>query len=71
MSDNKMSQENKTFMQPEGHHVIIKDLFEQFLNSIGTDDHPDHIMVTKESHALRSLSILINHKENIKCVINP
>jgi hypothetical protein len=58
-SNNKQGQESEAFIQPGGHHVIIKDLFEQFLNSIGTDDHPDSIMVAKESHALRSLSILV------------
>jgi hypothetical protein len=50
-SNNEMRQENKAFVQPGGHHVIVKDPFEQFLNSIGTDDHPDHITVMKESHA--------------------
>jgi hypothetical protein len=70
-SDNEKGQQNEAFVQPGERHVIAKDPFEQFLNLIGTDDHPDRITVAKESHALRSLSILIDHKENIECVVDP
>jgi hypothetical protein len=70
-SDKENGQQNKAFVQLGGRHVIVKDPFEQFLNSIGTDDHPDCITVVKESHALRSCSILIDHKENVECVVDP
>jgi len=51
--------------------IIIPDPYEMYLNSLEPGTQPDVLTVAKESHALRSLMMLIDNQTHVESIINP
>jgi len=51
--------------------IIIPDPYKTYLNSLGPGITPDVLTVAKESHALRSLTMLVDNQTHIESIINP
>ena len=51
--------------------IIIPDPYEMYFNSLEPSTQPDVLTVAKESHALRSLMMLIDNQTHVESIINP
>ena len=53
--------------------IIIPDVYEQYLNNLAPSESPDPsiIVVAKDSHALRSIHMFVNHQEKVECIVDP
>jgi len=51
--------------------IIIPDPYETYLNSLGPGITPDVLTVAKESHVLRSLTMLVDNQTHIESIIDP
>jgi hypothetical protein len=56
---------------PASPPIIIPDPYEAYLSSLRSDQTPEVLIIAKESHALRSVSILIDNRENIEATLEP
>ena len=51
--------------------LVIPDIYEQYLNTLRPGERPEVLTVAKDSHALRSIYLLVNNQENIECIVDP
>ena len=51
--------------------IIIPDMYETYLKSLQPGQVPQPLIVAKESSALRSIIPLVDHQQEVKCVIDP
>ncbi|ETW82685.1 hypothetical protein HETIRDRAFT_450471 [Heterobasidion irregulare TC 32-1] len=51
--------------------IIIPDMYETYLKSLQPGQVPQPLIVAKESSALRSIVPLVDHQQEVKCVIDP
>jgi len=51
--------------------IISEDYFESYINSLEADEIPQKFVVAKESHALRSILVQVNHHNFVEGVIDP
>jgi gag-polyprotein putative aspartyl protease len=51
--------------------LIIPDPYEAYLSSLRAGQEPEVLTVAKESHALRSISMLVDNKENVEAILDP
>ncbi|KAF8233777.1 hypothetical protein L208DRAFT_1265040, partial [Tricholoma matsutake] len=51
--------------------IIIPDPYETYLTTLSPGQEPEILIVTKESHALCSMIMMVDNQENIKAVIDP
>ena len=50
---------------------VIPDPYECYLNSLAPGQEPELLTVTKESHALRSIFLLVDNQERIESIVDP
>lgn len=50
---------------------IVADVYETYLNNLQPGEEPKRLTVAKDSHALRSLMMLVDHQEHIEAIIDP
>jgi hypothetical protein len=50
---------------------VSEDFFESYINSLHANEVPQKFIVAKESHALRSLLVQVNHHNFVEGVIDP
>jgi len=57
----------------ESEPIIIPDFYEQYLKSLAPGEQPDPniIIVAKDSHALRSIHMVVNNQEKVECIVDP
>jgi len=60
-------------IKPPPGSLVIQDPYEQYLSSLRPGEHPDHnrLTVAKESHALRSVLMLVDNQESVESIIDP
>ena len=58
---------------PQPQPIILQDPIEQYINNLrpGETEDPDILKVAKESHALRSIDLLIDNQEYIEAILDP
>ena len=59
------------FITPPTGSTIIADPYETYLSTLRPGDDPEILTVARESHALRSIHMLIDNQETIECVVDP
>jgi hypothetical protein len=50
---------------------IIPDIYETYLKNLPQGQQPCELMVTKESHALRSIIMVVDNQEQVETIIDP
>ena len=51
--------------------IIVPDPYETYLNSLAPGEKPEVLTVAKESHALRSISMLVDAQEYVESIADP
>jgi hypothetical protein len=51
--------------------IVIPDPYEMYLKSLPPGQRPEVLTVARESHALRSIPMLMNNKENVDAIVDP
>ncbi|ETW78884.1 hypothetical protein HETIRDRAFT_453439 [Heterobasidion irregulare TC 32-1] len=51
--------------------IIIPDMYETYLKNLQPGQVPQPLIVAKESSALRSIVPLVDHQQEVECVIDP
>jgi hypothetical protein len=51
--------------------TIVPDIYETYLKSLAPGQHAEELTVARESHALRSLMIMVDNQEKIEAIIYP
>ncbi|KAI0069392.1 hypothetical protein K474DRAFT_1610523, partial [Panus rudis PR-1116 ss-1] len=51
--------------------LYVPDPYESFLRCSGPDQPHPRLEVAKPAHALRTISFLVNHRENVECILDP
>jgi len=54
---------------PDG--VVIPDIYETYLHRLEPGQTPEVLTVAKDSHALRSINLLVNNREAVESIIDP
>ena len=50
--------------------IVVEDPYEIYLRNIPQGHTPDMIMVAKESHALRSIEVIVDGREKVECIVD-
>ncbi|KAF8871518.1 hypothetical protein BD779DRAFT_1453911, partial [Infundibulicybe gibba] len=56
---------------PPPDSIVIPDKYDTFITTHGSRGHEDYLKVAKESHALRSLMVLVDNQKYIEAIIDP
>jgi hypothetical protein len=51
--------------------ITVPDLYETYINSLAPGERPIPLNVAQESHALRSITMVINNREEVEGIIDP
>src|SRR5215469_12706241 len=60
-----------SLLVPDSGSIIVPDPYESYLNKLHPGESGERITVAKDSHALRSIQMLVNNAEEIECIIDP
>src|SRR5271154_7395827 len=63
-------EEVTSVIRPDG-SIVIPDPYKTYLKGLKEDQKPELLTVAKDSHALRSITMLIDNKEFVECIVNP
>ena len=63
-------EEVTSIIHPDG-SIVVPDPYETYLKGLKEDQKPELLTVAKDSHALRSITMLIDNKEFVECIVNP
>jgi hypothetical protein len=51
--------------------IVHLDPYKVYLSNLQPGDEKRELFVAKESHALRSIIMLVDKKENVECILDP
>ena len=71
IDDNLPYASSTAFSDPPPGSIVIADPYKAFFTNLCPRERPAPITVVKESLALRSIHMLIDNQETIKCIIDP
>lgn len=71
ISDDLPFPDSSSFTIPLPGSLIIPDPYESYLTSLHPGEDPHMLTVTKESHSLCNIPVLVNNQETIECIIDP
>lgn len=57
--------------EEEDTHIVVEDIYENYIKSLRPNETPERFVVAKESHSLRSISVQINDRTVIESVVDP
>lgn len=50
--------------------IVTSDPYETYLNSLRPGEHPEQLVVAKESHSLRSIMLLVDIQERVEAIVD-
>jgi hypothetical protein len=58
---------------PDGEEtsITVPDVYETYINSLAPGERPIPLNVAQESHALRSITIVVDNREEVEGIIDP
>jgi predicted aspartyl protease len=51
--------------------ITVPDVYETYINSLATGERPIPLNVAQESHALWSITIVVDNREEVEGIIDP
>jgi hypothetical protein len=51
--------------------ITVPDVYETYINSLAPGEHPIPLNVAQESHALRSITMVVDNREEVEGIIDP
>jgi hypothetical protein len=57
--------------EPPLEGLVVPDIYETYLHRLAPGQTPEVLTVAKESHALRSLHLMVNHQESVESIVDP